>query len=236
MFQKPSEPEPRDTSNLTDLVVALQDARLALWFPVFQSLARAVTSGLLVWVLAALFGAAGAGRYGLAVFVLTLAWFVWDGIWAWSGDLGRAIGLVEQVIQADIDRDGRIGPAALPARIVRAEVVHKSESGGIGQMQYVNLPAREEQLQLLAAKTAMWGWKIRVRQLTEGAGKIFTQGELDSLLAVMTARGLATQINPDNPQSGYILTDAGIVVMSELADERGPVLPPPPPAPPTERW
>lgn len=210
MYLKSTDEHKRDTPDLTGLVKELKDTSLALWIPILQALARAFTGGLLVWVVLLILGVSRHWAYGLVTFFAVLAWFVWDGIWAWNGDLGRAIQLVETVIQADLDGDRRIGPPG--PQITHIEVPHASGRGWVRS----DLLASPEQMRLLA-EGVLNGRPLSEREWAAGPQRVFGQNQWGRLIEEMMKRGLIDWIDPDAHQQGVDLTESGERMMEYLA-------------------
>lgn len=165
--------------------------------------------GLAAAVLAALAGVPDWWKWGGGVFVsaLLLTWLSYRHGWQWR--LERLLGL-------DLNLDGSIGRPSLPAlpepEPQRIRVVLEQQGGR--EVDFIDLPARPEQLQALASGITQG----RTFALTAWAGT-FTRPEFEGLRDELIKRGLARWANERSHNQGIVLTPAGRAVMRRLAEQ-----------------
>jgi len=175
--------------------------------PLLQAFIPGTLLAFAVLILSVVFGWRGAWKAALAIFGV-MPFFIWVFLqWRWL------VLTAEKVFQHDFDGGG-IGtsPANAKAepRLVKVQVNHVREGGHL-QVDLINLPCTESQLEKLA------GGLLNGVPFTEGAwcgsGKPFSVAEFRLLRTVMLNRGLITPRSEKDQRQGYELTEDGKAVM-----------------------
>lgn len=174
---------------------------------------------------------------GVGVFVI--AWLVFDvmdphkpalliAVIAWVAMLvklqrhwlSRTTGIIERIIERDINNDGVIGqPEEVKPRKVTIDMSTISRDKGY-QSNRINFPGSEEQLQTLAAGL-LNGMTFTERNWS-GNGKLYTSPEFRELKTVMFAHGLIEYVSEADKRQGIRLTEKGGIAMRELSNSPTP--------------
>ena len=92
--------------------------------------------------------------------------------------------------------------------------VHVTISDGRGNMKLFDLPATPRQLEQLATGLLIANDSFSQRKWS-GSKRPFSRTQFENLVNTMIERGIAYQVNPDEPRQGYALNNIGRHVLAK---------------------
>jgi hypothetical protein len=180
--------------------------------PFAQSTMIAAAVGISTWLIAWLiFDVVDSFKPAIVMFVITWIYMLWKSIRHWF-----SLTAVETIIQRDINGDGVIGEVE-PEReqsFIRVQIDHVTAHGSVDVSNIFDLPADEEQLNVLA--NGLLNGLPFTERLWVRTNKTFSRDEFDALRNVMKKNGLTEYVGEDSRQ-GVKLTTEGIALMKKYA-------------------
>ena len=136
--------------------------------------------------------------------------------------LTRTTGIIERIIERDINNDGMIGnaqPAEVKPRKIMIDLSTISRDKAY-QSSRINFPGTEEQLVTLA--NGLVNGMSFTERVWSGDGKLYSVPEFRELKTVLFAHVLIEYVSEKDKRQGIRLTEKGNLAMRELANSPTP--------------